>query len=151
MKAIVLCLLISITLAMGGIRLSPKPASWQKAAEDCASKTGDALPNILTKGQQDRLIQNMKKHNLTHTWTGINRLHKPTIEKPWDWRYHKLSLKMDLQVEFFDEGEPNNIFKDEFCVAARTVKGGVPNPGRNIWNDAECQNEYYYFCDQSNK
>lgn len=152
MKGIVLCLLLTITLAMGKrMQLSPTKASWQDAAADCASRTGDALPNILTNSQQVRLIQNMKDNNISVTWTGINRLHKPTVEKPWDWRYHKLSLKMDLQVNLFDKHEPDNRFEDEFCVAARRVVGGKPNPGLKIWNDAQCNNEYYYFCDQSSK
>lgn len=150
MKGIVLCLLITFALASAELRLSRVPRSWQDAAKDCASVEGDSLPNILNDEQQKRLITRMKEANLNLTWTGLNRLHD-TQKTPWDWRYHTLSLTLDPQVRYFPDDEPNNIFGDEFCVAARRVRAGRPVKGIHIWNDAQCFNKYYYFCDINQK
>lgn len=150
MKELVFCLLLCIGLSAAAMRKSSNKATWQDAARECESR-GESLPNILTENQQIKLFQAMKSDKINLTWTGINRLDHKDNQKPWVWRYHNIKNDLDPLVNFFDKGEPNNYFGDEYCVAMRRVRGGVVNHGIQNWNDAQCKNTYYYYCDDIQK
>ena len=113
---------------------------WRAALKTC-QRYGAELASVHSDSENEwvaRWLNEGPADEQHSRWLGMRR--DPKKSNKFEW-----SDGTPVDYENWYEGEPNNMGKDENCVATMG-KPKYGEPGRYQWNDSDCKRKYKFVC-----
>ncbi|CAG5125361.1 unnamed protein product, partial [Candidula unifasciata] len=102
-------------------------ATWFEARQQCLDRSAD-LASITSSDENGFLTMMANKISINNFWIGLNDLDLETL----GWTDNS-----PLSYVSWNANEPNDAYGEEKCVEISS---------RGLWNDAQCQQKFGYFC-----